>query len=336
MNKEVYVLGIETSCDETSVAVVLNGRGVLSNVISSQIEVHKDYGGVVPEIASRKHIEKIEEVVDRSLKKSGLELKDIDCIAVTYAPGLEGALLVGLMYGKTLSYMNDIPLVGVHHIAGHICANYIDTELEPPFVTLVVSGGHTLLVLVKDYDEFEVLGSTRDDACGEAYDKIARVLGLEYPGGPRVDALSKVGNKEAMEFKRVMLEKDSLDFSFSGLKSNVLNYINKCKMKEEEIKVEDVCASFQEAVVDVLVKKSKLALDKSGVKKLALAGGVSSNSRLRERIKEMCKEEEVDLYIPKSVYCTDNGAMIGVSGYYKHLLGKNDNIKLNVKNNRKL
>ncbi len=332
--KDIYVLGIETSCDETSAGVVLNGNKILSNVISSQIDLHKAFGGVVPEVASRKHIENITQVVDQALSEANLTLDKIDCIAVTYAPGLEGALLTGLSYAKALSYINDIPLVGVHHLDGHISANYIDNEeFTPSFVSLIVSGGHTQLVYTSDYGEYELLGTTRDDACGEAYDKIARTLKLQYPGGPKIDKLAKEGNKEAMQFKRVMLEKGSLDFSFSGLKSNVLNYINQAKMKEEEIVVEDVCASFQEAVVDVLVTKTILALESKQCNKLALAGGVSSNSRLRERIIEECQKRNITLSIPKPVYCTDNGAMIGVAGYYKFIKGHRDDINLNAKSN---
>ncbi len=333
MNEEkIYILGIETSCDETSAGVVVNGKEVLSNVISSQIELHKAFGGVVPEVASRKHIENISEVVDKALKEANVELNDIDAIAVTYAPGLEGALLTGLSYAKALSYINNIPLVGVHHLDGHISANYIDSEnLTPPFVSLIVSGGHTQLVYVKDYGEYELLGSTRDDACGETYDKIARTLGLSYPGGPKIDELSKTGNKEAYQFKRVMLEKGSLDFSFSGLKSNVLNFINQCKMKDEEINTNDICASFQEAVIDVLISKTMLAIEKTNSKKLALAGGVSCNSRLRKRIEKKCKEEGLILSIPKPIYCTDNGVMIAVAGYHKFIKGEVDTIELNAK-----
>ncbi len=338
MKKEkIYILGIETSCDETSAGVVENGRNVLSNVISSQINLHKAFGGVVPEVASRKHIENISTVVNQSLEEAKITLNEIDGIAVTYAPGLEGALLTGLSYAKALSYINNIPLVGVHHLDGHISANYIDNEeVKPPFVSLIVSGGHTQLVYAKDFGVYEVLGSTRDDACGETYDKIARTLSLSYPGGPKIDKLAKDGNKEAYEFKRVMLEKGSLDFSFSGLKSNVLNFINQSKMKEEELNKEDICASFQEAVVDVLVSKTMLAIKKTGVSRLVLAGGVSCNSRLRERMKEECINNNIELSIPEPIYCTDNGAMIGVAGYYKFIKGETSDINLNAKSNLQL
>ncbi len=335
MKKEkIYILGIETSCDETSAGVVVNGTEVLSNIISSQIELHKAFGGVVPEVASRKHIENISEVVDEALKSANVTINDIDAIAVTHAPGLEGALLTGVSYAKAISYINNIPLIGVHHLDGHISANYINNEnFKPPFVSLIVSGGHTQLVYVKDYGEYDLLGATRDDACGETYDKIARTLNLSYPGGPKIDELSKKGDKTAYNFKRVMLEKDSLDFSFSGLKSNVLNFINQSKMKEEEIKVNDVCASFQEAVVDVLVSKTMTAIKNTNSTKLALAGGVSCNSRLRERIEKECVNNNVVLSVPKPIYCTDNGVMIAVAGYHLFKKGKFDGIKLNVKSN---
>lgn len=317
MSSNIYILGIETSCDETAASVTLNGRKVLSNIISSQIDTHKKFGGVVPEVASRNHVEKIDKVVDEALKQSGITLKELDAIAVTNTPGLVGALLVGLSYAKALSYVNDIPMIKVNHIEGHICANYIDTNLEPPFISLVVSGGHTLIIYVKDYDEYKTLGTTRDDACGEAFDKIARVLNLEYPGGPKIDKLSKKGNREAISFKRITLDKESLDFSFSGLKSNVLNYINKSKMKEEKIIIEDVCASFQEAVIDVLLLKVMKAVENTKVKKIALSGGVASNSRLREVMKKECEKSKIDLFIPENIYCTDNGAMISIGGFCK-------------------
>ncbi len=334
---KIYILGIETSCDETSASIVINGKEVLSNIISSQISLHKAFGGVVPEVASRKHIENISYVVEEALKEAKVTLKDINAIAVTYAPGLEGALLTGLSYAKALSYINNIPLIGVHHLDGHISSNYINNDdFKPPFVSLIVSGGHTQLIYVKDFGVYEVLGSTRDDACGETYDKIARTLSLEYPGGPKIDKISKEGNKEAFQFKRVMLEKDSLDFSFSGLKSNVLNTINQYKMKEEEINIPDVCASFQEAVIDVLAYKTMLAIEKTNSKALALAGGVSCNSRLRERIKEECNIKNIKLSTPLPVYCTDNGAMIAVAGYYKYIKGEFSDITLNTRSNLKL
>ena len=328
--KDIITLAVESSCDETSVAVLKNGREVLSNIISTQIETHKKFGGVVPEVASRKHIESIDEVVQEALDTANMDFKDIDHIAVTYGPGLAGALLVGLSHAKALAYTLDIPLVGVNHIEGHVSANYIEhKDLKPPFITLIVSGGHTHLVEVKDYGVYEILGRTRDDASGEAFDKIARAMGLGYPGGPIIDRLAKLGNKHAIEFPRAHMDEE-YDFSFSGLKSAVLNYLNAKKMKNEEIIVEDVAASFQEAVVEVLSSKAiKAALDKN-YKTIALAGGVACNSSLREKITEMAKEHGIDIKYPPLVLCTDNAAMIGCAGYYSYMNGRRDDMSLNA------
>lgn len=334
--KDIITLSIESSCDETSAAILKNGREVLSNIISTQIETHKKFGGVVPEVASRKHIESIDEVVQEALDEAKLNFKDIDHIAVTYGPGLAGALLVGLSHAKALAYTLDIPLVGVNHIEGHVSANYIEhKDLKPPFITLIVSGGHTHLVEVKDYGEYKILGRTRDDASGEAFDKIARAMGLGYPGGPIIDKLAKLGNKNAIEFPRANMDEE-YDFSFSGLKSAVLNYLNAKKMKNEEIIVEDVAASFQEAVVEVLSTKAiKAALDKN-YKTITLAGGVACNSALREKITEMAKNHDIEIKYPSLVLCTDNAAMIGCAGYYSYINGRRDNMALNAVPNLKI
>ena len=331
-----YILAIESSCDETSAAVVVNGREVLSNTIASQIDTHKKFGGVVPEVASRMHIEVISGVVEEALQKANVTLDQIDAIGVTYGPGLVGALLVGLQYAKGLAFATKKPLIGVNHIEGHICANYIQhKDLKPPFITLVVSGGHTHLVEVKDYQNYEILGRTRDDASGEAFDKISRAMGLGYPGGPIIDKLAKQGNKHAIEFPRAFLD-DSYDFSFSGLKSAVLNYLNGQKMKNKEIVVEDVAASFQEAVVEVLATKAvKAALEKN-YKTIALSGGVAANSALREKISEMAKEHNIEIKYPSLSLCTDNAAMIGCAGYYNFINGKRDDMSLNAVPNLKI
>ncbi len=331
MDKDVIILAIESSCDETSVAVVKNGREVLSNIISSQIATHKIYGGVVPEIASRKHIEAIDWVIDAALEEAEIDKRDIDAVAVTYGPGLVGAVLVGLSEAKALAFALNKPLIPVHHIEGHIAANYIQNkEWKPPFVCEIISGGHTHLVHIKDYDSFEILGHTRDDAAGEAYDKVARVLGLTYPGGPQIDRLSKNGNPEAVKFPRVVLESGTFDFSFSGLKSAVLNYINKANMKGEDFKKEDIAASFQQAVVDVLVEKAIRACKELRLNKLALAGGVSANSHLREEMKKACDKAGIELCIPDIVLCTDNAAMIGAAGYYEYIKGNTAGMSLNA------
>ncbi len=336
-HKDILVLAIESSCDETAAAVVRNGREVMSNIISSQIDIHTIYGGVVPEIASRKHIEKINQVIEQALKDADVRLDDIDAIAVTYGPGLVGALLVGVAEAKAISFATGIPLIGVHHIEGHICANYIEhKELEPPFVSLVVSGGHTHLVKVVDYGVYEILGRTRDDAAGEAFDKVARAIGLGYPGGPKIDKVSKEGNAEAIEFPRAKVRDGEYDFSFSGLKSAVLNYLNSEKMAGREIAIADVAASFQKAVTDVLVEHSMNALDAYGFMKFALAGGVASNSALRAAMKEACEDKGIELYYPSPVFCTDNAAMIGVAGYYEYIKGVRSDLTLNAVPNLKL
>lgn len=332
-----HILAIESSCDETAAAVVKNGRSVLSNIIYSQIDLHTIYGGVVPEIASRKHIEKINQVIEEALKEAGVSLKDIDAIAVTYGPGLVGALLVGVAEAKAISFATGIPLIGVHHIEGHICANYIEhPELEPPFMSLVVSGGHTHLVNVSDYGVYEILGRTRDDAAGEAFDKVARAIGLGYPGGPKIDKVSKEGNAEAIDFPRPKVSEGEYDFSFSGLKSAVLNYLNSEKMAGREIVREDVAASFQKAVTDVLVEHSMNAVREYGAKKFAIAGGVASNSSLRAQMKAACEREGIEFYYPSPVFCTDNAAMIGVAGYYEYLKGNFADLSLNAVPNLRL
>ena len=337
MEKDIYILGIESSCDETAAAVVKNGREVLSNVISSQIELHKLYGGVVPEIASRKHIEKIDQVIEEALETAGKTLEEIDAIAVTYGPGLVGALLVGVAEAKALAYAASKALVGVHHIEGHVSANYIENkELEPAFLCLIVSGGHTHLVLVKDYGEYEIIGRTRDDAAGEAFDKVARAIGLGYPGGPKIDKLAKEGNPNAIKFPRAKVENAPHDFSFSGVKSAVLNYMNGCNMKGIEVNKADIAASFQDAVVDVLVGRTIEAAKEYGMKKVALAGGVASNQGLRAKMKEACEKEGLELYYPSPIFCTDNGAMIGVAGYYEYMKGTRHGLDLNAVPNLKI
>ncbi len=335
--KDIFILAVESSCDETAAAVVKNGREVLSNVISSQIALHTLYGGVVPEIASRKHIEAIDGVIGQALTESGMTLQDMDAIGVTYGPGLVGALLVGLAEAKALAFAADKPLVGVHHIEGHICANYIQNkDFAPPYMALVVSGGHSHLVYVSDYGRYEILGHTRDDAAGEAYDKVARAIGMGYPGGPKIDAAAKKGNAAAVKFPRVFLEEDSYDFSFSGLKSAVLNYVNKQKMMQLPIVPEDIAASFQEAVVEVLVEKTIRAAKDKGVSKVALAGGVASNSALRERMRQACEENGFYFSIPAPILCTDNAAMIGCAAYYEYMAGVRDGLDLNANPGLKL
>jgi len=334
---DIYILAIESSCDETAAAVVVNGREVLSNIISSQIDLHKLYGGVVPEIASRKHIENIDWVIESAMKEADVTFDDIDAIGVTYGPGLVGALLVGLAEAKALAYAVNKPLVGVHHIEGHISANYIQNkDFKPPYVALVVSGGHSHLVYVKDYGEYEIMGRTRDDAAGEAYDKTARALGMGYPGGPKIDKAAKLGDPDAVVFPRAFLEDDSYDFSFSGLKSAVLNYINKCNMTGQEIVKEDVAASFQKSVVDVLVTKAIRAAKEKGVSTIALAGGVASNTALREAMIAACEKEGFGISIPDPILCTDNAAMIGSAAYYEYIKGVRDGLDLNANPGLKL
>ena len=321
MDKEdVLILAIESSCDETAAAVVKNGREVLSNVINTQIAIHTEYGGVVPEIASRKHIENINPVIKKALTDAGVTLDDIDAIGVTYGPGLVGALLVGVAEAKAIAFAKNKPLVGVHHIEGHISANYVENkELEPPFVALVVSGGHTHLVKVNDYGEYEIIGRTRDDAAGEAFDKVARAIGLGYPGGPKIDKLAKEGNPEAIEFPRAHVDDAPYDFSFSGIKSAVLNYINSANMQGKEINRADVAASFQKAVVDALVSRAVKLAKECGMDKLAIAGGVASNSALRAAVQEECAKNNIRFYSPSPVLCTDNAAMIGAAAYYEYI-----------------
>ncbi len=335
--KDIVILGIESSCDETAASVVRNGREVLSNVISSQIALHTLYGGVVPEIASRKHIEKINVVIEEALAEAHMTLDDIDAIGVTYGPGLVGALLVGVSEAKAIAYAKNLPLIGVHHIEGHISANYIENkDLEPPFACLVVSGGHTHLVIVKDYGKYEIVGRTRDDAAGEAFDKVARAIGLGYPGGPKIDKVSKEGNPNAIAFPRAKVADSAYDFSFSGLKSAVLNYLNGCKMKNIPIVQADVAASFQEAVVDVLVEHAMHAVEEYGFEKFAIAGGVASNSALRSAMEEACKKRGVAFYHPSPILCTDNAAMIGAAAYYEYLAGTRSGWDLNAVPNLKL
>ncbi|MCT4542527.1 MAG: tRNA (adenosine(37)-N6)-threonylcarbamoyltransferase complex transferase subunit TsaD [Vallitalea sp.] len=330
MKDNVVIMAIESSCDETSVAIVKNGKYVLSNVISSQINLHKKFGGVVPEIASRKHIENIDPVINEALEEANVTFNDIDAIAVTYGPGLVGALLVGLAEAKAIAFALNKPLIGVHHIEGHISANYIEHDLEPPFISMVVSGGHTHLVNVKNYGEYEILGRTRDDAVGEAFDKVARAIGLGYPGGPKIDRISKDGDEESIDFPRAYLEEGCYDFSFSGVKSAVLNYINQCNMKEQDINVENIAASFQNAVVEVIVNKTIKATKDFGINKVALAGGVAANSKLREEMKKACHKEGILLTYPSPVYCTDNAAMIGVAAYHEFVKGVRHNMDLNA------
>ena len=335
--EDVVILAIESSCDETAASVVRNGREVLSNIISSQIELHTLYGGVVPEIASRKHTERINQVIGEALQSAGMTLGEMDAIAVTYGPGLVGALLVGVSAAKAISFASGIPLIGVHHIEGHISANYIENkDLEPPFVCLVVSGGHSHLVRVTDYGEYEILGRTRDDAAGEAFDKVARAIGLGYPGGPKVDKVSKEGNPEAIPFPRAKVADAVYDFSFSGLKSAVLNYLNSCEMKGIEICQADVAASFQKAVVDELVEHSMQAVEESGINKFAIAGGVASNSALRSALEKECALRNIEFYHPSPVMCTDNAAMIGAAAYYEYRKGVRHGYDLNAVPNLKL
>ena len=320
--KDTLILAIESSCDETAASVVKNGRCVLSNIISSQIAIHTLYGGVVPEIASRKHIEKINQVVEAALKEADVTLDDIDAIGVTYGPGLVGALLVGVAEAKAIAYAKKKPLVGVHHIEGHVSANYIEhPDLEPPFLCEIISGGHTHLVIVKDYGSFEILGRTRDDAAGEAFDKVARAIGLGYPGGPKIDKLAKEGNPHAIDFPRAHMEDAPYDFSFSGVKSAVLNHLNKCRMTGEPIVEADIAASFQQAVVDVLVDNAIRAAKDYHMDRLAIAGGVASNGALRAAMEAACEKEGIRFYRPSPIFCTDNAAMIGVAAYYEYQKG---------------
>lgn len=336
-NSEITILSIETSCDETAAAVVRNGREVLSNVIYTQIPLHTLYGGVVPEIASRSHVEKIGPVVKKALEDAALTLDAIDAVGVTYGPGLVGPLLVGVGFAKALAYAAHKPLVGVHHIEGHISANYIEhPDLEPPYVCLVVSGGHSHLVEVRDYGIYEVIARTRDDAAGEAFDKVARAIGLGYPGGPKIDAAARCGDPEAIEFPRARVRDSEYDFSFSGLKSAVLNYLNQCRMQGIEINTNDVAASFQKSVVDVLCERSMRVIEERGLKRFALAGGVASNTSLREALSAECATRGVKFYVPSPVYCTDNAAMIGAAAYYEYIAGVRSGLDLNAVPNLQL
>lgn len=335
--KDTLILAIESSCDETAASVVKNGRCVLSNIISSQIAIHTLYGGVVPEIASRKHIEKINQIVEAALKEADVTLDDIDAIGVTYGPGLVGALLVGVAEAKAIAYAKKKPLVGVHHIEGHVSANYIEhPDLEPPFLCEIISGGHTHLVIVKDYGSFEILGRTRDDAAGEAFDKVARAIGLGYPGGPKIDKLAKEGNPHAIDFPRAHMEDAPYDFSFSGVKSAVLNHLNKCRMTGEPIVEADIAASFQQAVVDVLVDNAIRAAKDYHMDRLAIAGGVASNGALRAAMEAACEKEGIRFYRPSPIFCTDNAAMIGVAAYYEYQKGTRHGWDLNAVPNLKL
>lgn len=335
--KDTLILAIESSCDETAASVVKNGRCVLSNIISSQIAIHTLYGGVVPEIASRKHIEKINQVVEAALKEADVTLDDIDAIGVTYGPGLVGVLLVGVAEAKAIAYAKKKPLVGVHHIEGHVSANYIEhPDLEPPFLCEIISGGHTHLVIVKDYGSFEILGRTRDDAAGEAFDKVARAIGLGYPGGPKIDKLAKEGNPHAIDFPRAHMEDAPYDFSFSGVKSAVLNHLNKCRMTGEPIVEADIAASFQQAVVDVLVDNAIRAAKDYHMDRLAIAGGVASNGALRAAMEAACEKEGIRFYRPSPIFCTDNAAMIGVAAYYEYQKGTRHGWDLNAVPNLKL
>ncbi len=336
-SQDIRILAIESSCDETAAAVVVGGRDVRSNIISSQIDIHTLYGGVVPEIASRKHIERINQVIGQALETAGMGLDDMDAIAVTYGPGLVGALLVGVAEAKAIAYAKQLPLIGVHHIEGHISANYIENkDLEPPFLCLVVSGGHTHLVNAADYGVYEVIGRTRDDAAGEAFDKAARAIGLGYPGGPKIEKAARSGNPDAIHFPRAKVGGSEYDFSFSGLKSSVLNYLNGCRMKQIPVIGEDVAASFQKAVVDVLVDNAMRAVEQFHAEKFAIAGGVASNSALRSSMEAACRERGVRFYCPSPVLCTDNAAMIGTAAYYEYKKGRRDDWTLNAVPNLKL
>ena len=323
----MIVLGIETSCDETAAALVKDGRQALSNIIASQTELHAPFGGVVPEIAARRHIETIGYIVDCALSDAGMNLADVDGFAVANGPGLAGALLVGLNYAKGLAYANKKPLIGVHHIEGHVCANYLNSGLEPPFLCLVVSGGHTVILAVESYDSYRVMGSTRDDAAGEAFDKVARLLGLPYPGGPVVDKLARDGKPDAFAFPRAKV--DGLDFSFSGLKTAVSQLVNGMA-GTEGLPLADIAASFQQAVVDVLVDKTLKACKQMGYNQVALAGGVACNHGLRSGMEAACKASGLELFMPQPIYCTDNAAMIATRGYYSLINGTAHGLELNA------
>lgn len=329
--KGFTILALETSCDETSAAVVVDGTEVKSNIISSQISTHQKFGGVVPEIASRKHLENITLVVEKALRQGNVTLEELDAIAVTYGPGLVGALLVGVSTAKAMAYALNIPLIGVQHLAGHIYANFlVCPNLKLPVICLVVSGGHTSLILWKGHGDYEMLGSTRDDAAGEAFDKIARALNLGYPGGPLLEKEALQGDPKAIVFPRAWLEEDSFDFSFSGLKSSVLNYLNRAKQMDEQVNIPDIAASFQEAVVDVLVTKTVRAAVEKGINTITLAGGVAANQYLRQKLLAVAKRCGIKVICPQLIYCTDNAAMIGCAGYFQYLQGKTSDLNLNA------
>ena len=329
--KDTLILGIESSCDETAASVVKNGRTVLSNVISSQIEIHKLYGGVVPEIASRNHIERINQVIQEALDEANVTLDDIDAIGVTYGPGLVGALLVGVAEAKAIAYARNLPLVGVHHIEGHVSANYIEhPDLEPPFLCAIVSGGHTHLVIVKDYGQFEILGRTRDDAAGECFDKCARAMGFPYPGGVHIDKASVSGNKDAYELPRPKVTGSEFDFSFSGLKTAVINLLHNSQQKGIEINKNDLSAGIQYTISDILCEKTMAAAEMLGYKTIAVAGGVSANSGVRAAFEKACAERDMKLYLPPLNLCGDNGAMIACQGYYNYLAGQRGDESLNA------
>lgn len=330
-NGSIKILAIESSCDETAAAVVSDGRKILSNVINSQISLHTRYGGVVPELASRKHIENINYVVKEALESAGETLGSVDAIAVTNGPGLVGALLIGVSFAKALAFAADKPLVAVNHIEGHVCANFLEyPDLEPPFLCLIVSGGHTHLAVMKDYGVFEIIGKTRDDAAGEAFDKVARAIGLGYPGGPKIEKEAQKGNPKAIDFPRGKIDEAPLDFSFSGLKSAVLNYINHCKMSGMEISTCDIAASFQQAVTDVLVERAVEAALRLGEKRIVMAGGVASNGYIRNSLEKACSENGIALCVPRPALCTDNAAMIGSAAYYRFLKGERADLSLNA------
>ena len=336
-DKDIKILAIESSCDETAASVVINGRNIISNVINSQIKIHTEYGGVVPEIASRKHMENIVNVVDEALKEADMTLNDLDAIAVTNGPGLVGALLVGVSFAKTLAWSINKPLIPVNHIEGHICANYPENkDLEPPFVILVISGGHTYLAICSEYGKYEIVGQTRDDAAGEAFDKVARAIGLGYPGGPKVDKLSKSGNPDAFDFPIAHIADAPFDFSYSGVKSAVLNQLNTAKMNGMEINSADVAASFQKAIIGSTVPKAIALCKEKNINKLAIAGGVASNSALREALQSACDKEGIQFCSPSPVMCTDNAAMIGVAAYYEYIKGTRHGWDLNAVPNLKL
>lgn len=331
LKENITILAIETSCDETSVAVMENGREIRANIISSQIEDHQVFGGVVPEIASRLHLESINGIIDAALREAKISFSDLDAVAVTKGPGLVGAILVGVSAAKAISLSLGIPLLGVNHMQGHICANYIAyPELEPPFVSLVVSGGHSYLIEVLDYTNYVIHGRTRDDAAGECFDKVARTLGLGYPGGPQIDRLYFTGNPQAIEFPRVIIDKQTYDFSFSGLKTAVINYVHQHRQKGQPIVIADVAASFQQAVIDVLVDKSFRLLDTLGYDKLVVSGGVAANRGLRDAMATRASKTNTQVLFPPILLCTDNAAMIGCQGYYDYIGGRESDLAMRV------